>query len=375
MILAAVVAGTPGQTPAPDGRLVYIGTYTGPKSKGIYVSRLDLRTGVLEPPRIAAETENPSFLAIHPTKDLLYAVNEVGQFEGARTGSVSAFAIDGKTGALKLLNRQASGGDGPAHLVVDPSGRNVLVANYGGGSVAVLPVADDGSLRRASSIVQHKGSSVNPERQKEPHAHWIDVDSSGRRAYVADLGLDKVLIYRFDPDKGALTAHEPAFAAVEPGAGPRHMAFHPKGGFAYLINEIQLTITAFSRNESTGALAPVQTISTLPAGQAPARGFSTAAIEVHPSGRFLYGSNRGHDSISVFAIDESTGRLAHVQTEPTRGRTPRGFAIDPSGTFLLAGNQESDTVVVFRIDPKSGRLSAVGAPITVGAPVSFQFAR
>jgi 6-phosphogluconolactonase len=356
--------------------LVYLGAYTTQgRNKGIHVSRLDLAKGVLSPPELVAEIVNPSFLAIHPTRDFLYAASEIGDYEGKRSGSVSAFAFDRASGRLRALNRQSSVGSGPAHLVVDPAGRNALVANYGGGSIAVLPIAEDGSLRPASAFVQHTGSSVDPERQKQPHAHSINVEAAGRFAYAADLGIDRILIYQFDAAKGILTTNDPPFAPVEPGSGPRHFAFHPGGRFAYVINEMPLTITAFTRDATRGGLTAIQTISTLPADRPRQAGDSTAEVQVHPSGRFLYGSNRGHDSIAVFAIDETTGRLAFVQTVPTQGRTPRNFGIDPSGTYLLAANQNSDSVVVFRIDPKTGRLTPTGSTISVGAPVCVKFVR
>jgi 6-phosphogluconolactonase len=356
--------------------LVYFGTYTGPKTKsqGIYVSRLNLATGELSAPTLAAETENPSFLAVHPTQNFLYAVGEIGNYEGTTSGSVSAYAIDRASGLLKLLNRQSSAGGGPAHISADPKGRTVLVANYGGGSVAVLPLEPSGALKAASSVDQHTGSSVNPQRQKGPHAHSIKLDPSGRRAYSADLGIDKVLIYAYDGDKGTIAPNAPPFAPLAPGAGPRHLAFHPNGRFAYVINEILVNVTAFAVDPKQGGLTELQTISTLPDGQAMQPSFSTAEVQVHPSGRFLYGSNRGHDSITVFAIDQATGKLSFVQNEPTQGSTPRGFGIDPTGAFLIAGNQRSDSVVVFRIDQKSGRLTP-GAKLEVASPVCVVFVR
>lgn len=354
--------------------LVYFGTYTGEKSKGIYLSRLDLASGALSAPELVADTPSPSFLAIHPSNRYLYAANEVGKFEGKPTGSVSAFALDALSGKLTALNQQPSGGGGPAHLVVDRKGTHVLVANYGGGSVAVLPIDErNGTLKAPSATVQHTGSGPNPDRQKAPHAHSINVDPSNRLAYAADLGLDKILIYRFNPADGSLVANDPPFASVEPGAGPRHFAFHPKGQFAYAINEMHCTITAFGVDPKTGALKTVQTVSTLPAGQSVAKGFSTAEVQVHPSGRFLYGSNRGHDSVAVFTIDQKTGQLTLVEHEPTGGSTPRNFGIDPSGTFLLAANQRSDSVLVFRIDQKTGALTDTGHKIEVGSPVCVKF--
>ena len=353
--------------------LVYFGTYTGEKSKGVYVSRLDLASGALTPPELAGETVSPGFLAVHPSQNFLYAANEVSEFQGKASGSVSAFAIDRNTGRLTALNQQPSVGRGPAHLVVDKAGRNVLVANYGGGSVAVVPIGTDGALKPPSAFIQHTGTSVNPQRQQGPHAHSINVDPANRFAYVADLGLDKVLVYRFDAEKGSLVPNDPPFAAVAPGAGPRHFAIHPNARFAYVINEMSLTVTAFRRDPDRGSLTEVQTISTLPPGQAVEPGFSTADVQVHPSGRFLYGSNRGHDTIVVFAIDEKTGRLTHVENRPTQGSTPRGFGIDPTGKYLLAANQRSDSVVVFRIDQQTGRLAPTGQTIEVGTPVCVKF--
>lgn len=371
--LAVTASGQSSATSQRGGMLVYFGTYTGEKSQGVYVSRLDRATGALTPPELAAATPSPSFLAVHPSRQYLYAVNEVRDFRGEPVGSVSAFTIDAASGKLTALNAQGSGGNGPAHLVVDRAGKNVLVANYGGGSVAVLPVGADGTLKPASAVVQHTGSSVHPKRQTKPYAHSINVDPANRFAYAADLGLDKVLIYRFDADKGSLVANDPPFASVQPGAGPRHFAFHPKGRFAYVINELLLTVTAFSHDGKSGALTELQTISTLPPGQAVEASYSTAEVQVHPSGTFLYGSNRGHDSITVFAIDEASGRLTYVQNRPTQGSTPRGFGVDPTGAYLLAANQRSDSVVVFRIDQATGRLTPTGHTVTIGSPVSVKF--
>jgi 6-phosphogluconolactonase len=251
----------------------------------------------------------------------------------------------------------------------------VLVANYGGGSVAVLPIDPDGRLRPASSSMQHTGSSVNPTRQKAPHAHAINLDPENRFAYVPDLGLDKVMIYRFDAAKGLLTAADPPYAVTAPGAGPRHIAIAPTGRTAWVINEIDCTIAGFTRDARSGALTPLQTISTLPEGETVKQGFSTAEVLLHPSGRFLYGSNRGHDSLTVFAVDPQSGKLTFVQNQPTQGRTPRGFNIDPSGGWLIAGNQDSSTVVVFRIDRETGRLTPTGQPTEVGMPVSVEFVK
>ncbi len=355
----------------PDKLWVYVGTYTSAKSKGIYLLELDLATGALASKGLAGETVNPSFLTIHPSRKYLYAVGEIANFEGKKTGAVSAFAIDPKSGKLSLLNQQSAGGTGPCHLVMDREGRAVLVANYGGGSVTSLPVADDGKLREAASVIQHKGSSVNPQRQESPHAHSINLDPAGRFAAAADLGLDKVLVYRFDASKGTLTANEPPSASVAPGAGPRHFAFHPSGKYAYLINELANTVTAFSYNAEQGTLKEIQTITTLPADFKDKS--YTAEVVCHPSGKFLYCSNRGHDSLAIFTIDSETGKLTAVGHEPTQGKTPRNFAIDPTGTYVLAANQGSDTSVVFRIDPKTGKLTATDQKVEVPAPVCVRF--
>ncbi len=356
--------------PESSDYLVYIGTYTNQKSKGIYAYRMSAAKGELTSLGLAADIVNPSFLAVHPNRKFLYAVTEVSDLEGQKGGAVSAFAIDAATGKLTFLNRVSSRGAGPCYLVVDKTGKSVLVANYGGGSVAALPVHDDGRLGEASAFVQHAGSSLNPKRQQGPHAHSINLSSDNRFAIAADLGLDELLVYRFDPSKGSLAANRPPLAKVKPGAGPRHFAFHPKGGFAYVINEMQSTVTAFRYDARQGALSELQTVSTLPAGFAGNN--STAEVQVHPSGKFLYGSNRGHNSIAVFAID-GKGMLAPVEHVSTQGRTPRNFGIDPSGAYLLAANQQSDTIAVFRIDPATGRLTPTGQVVETPAPVCVKF--
>ena len=369
------------QTSATDASLtVYIGTYTGPKStsKGIHALRFDPSSGALTPIGLVAESSNPSFLALHPNGEFLFAVNEVGEFEKQKSGAVSAFRRDGTTGRLTLINQRASKGGAPCHIVVDRSGKFVLVANYTGGNVAVLPIGKDGSLGEAVSVVQHEGSGPNAQRQKGPHAHSINVDQTNRFAVAADLGIDKLLVYRFDAATGALSANAPPSASTDPGAGPRHFAFTPDGRFALAINELASTLTSFAWKADTGVLTTVQTVSTLPApaAGAPAGAPSyTAEVQVHPSGKFVYGSNRGHDTIAVFALDAATGKLTSVEHEPTRGKTPRNFGIDPSGRWLVAANQDTDTLAVFRIDQATGALDPVGEPVTVGQPVCVKFAR
>jgi len=351
--------------------MVYVGTYTQGKSKGIYLFHMDPASGRLTPAGLAAVTVNPSFLAIAPNHRFLYAVNEIGEFGGTSSGAVSAFAIDPSTGKLTLLNQQSSRGAGPCHLIVDKQGKNVLVANYGGGSVVVLPIRPDGRLGPATAFIQHQGSSVNPQRQKEPHAHSMNLDAANRFAFAADLGLDKVLIYRFDPAKGSLAPNDPVSVSVAPGSGPRHFAFHPSGRWAYVINEINSTVTALSYDAKTGTLRALQTVSTLPEGFAGNN--STAEVQVSPDGKFVYGSNRGDDSLAIFAIDPDTGLLSALGRQSTQGKTPRGFGIDPAGRFLLAANQDSDSVVVFRIDPETGKLQPTGQVEEVPKPVCVQF--
>jgi 6-phosphogluconolactonase len=355
--------------------IAYIGTYTGKqsKSKGIYAFRFDASTGKLTPLGLAAEGNSPSFLAIHPNRRFLYSANETNNFGGQPTGAISAFSIDRNTGKLTFLNEVSSRGAGPCHVSVDHTGKNVLLANYDSGSVAVLPVNENGSLRDASAFVQHKGSSVNKERQEAPHAHCIFTSPDNRFALAADLGLDHVLVYHFDPARGSLAPNDPPYAETPPGAGPRHFAFHPNGKYVYVINEIQCTLSTFAYDPSHGALRLKDTVSTLPKGYNVTSNDSTAEIRVHPSGKFVYGSNRGHDSIAVFAIDSAEGTVSPVEIVSTQGKTPRGFAIDPTGSYLIAANQDSDTLVVFHIDPKTGRLTPTGQKIEAYMPVDVEF--
>lgn len=371
-ILSPRVHAQESRSPVTGKRVrLYIGTYTRGKSEGIYMTELNVSSGELSPPRLAAPVENPSFLAAHSSGDYVYAVGEVSGFGGQQAGAVSAFSVDAGTGGLDLINQQPSGGRGPCHLIVDGAGKNVLVANYGGGSVAVLPIGEDGRLRPASCVIQHSGSSVDTQRQKGPHAHGVYLDADQRFAFVADLGLDQILGYRFDGESSKLVAGDPPHASVPPGAGPRHFAFHPSGKFAYVINELDSTITAFGYDAPSGTLTAIESVSALPAGFE-GKSF-TAEIEVHSTGRFLYGSNRGHDSIAVFAVNPEDGRLKLVEHESTQGEAPRHFAIDPTGRFLLAANQNSDNIVAFRIDAASGALEPTGHEIKVGSPVCVLF--
>ncbi len=348
--------------------LVYFGTYTRSKSKGIYVSRFAPATGKLTAPELAVETKNPSFLAVHPSKRFLYSVGELDELNGKPTGAVNAFRLNPETGKLEFLNQQASGGTGPCHLSVDPTGKCVLVANYGSGSVAALPILKDGRLGPAVSLIRHSGSSVNPERQTGPHAHFIVSAPDKQVVLACDLGLDKVMLYRLEPKHAKLSADVPPSVSIEPGSGPRHLAFDPASRFVYLINEMGSTVTVLRYDE---ALRQVQTISTLPPDF---KGRNTCAeVQVHPSGRFVYASNRGHDSIALFKVDPVSGRLTSLGHQSTLGKTPRHFALDPSGKWLLAENQDTDNVVVFQVDAETGRLTPTGQQVELGAPVCSVF--
>jgi 6-phosphogluconolactonase len=350
---------------------VFVGTYTGRDSKGIYASRFDPATGKLSAPELAAEIKNPTFLALHPNKQFLYAVGETQDSSGKQGGRVSAFKVDAKTGKLQWLNTEGSAGAGPCHLSVDPQGRCLLIANYGNGSIGVRPLEKDGRLGAAVQRLQNEGSSVNRERQSGPHAHFIMPDLANRFIYACDLGLDKVFIYQLHPAQPALSANHPPFAKVSPGAGPRHLAFHPNGQWVYCINEMGCTITAFRRDAKSGALDAFQEISTRAQG---ASGQNTCAeIQVHATGKFLCGSNRGDDSLVVFSVDQNSGKLARLQEISCGGKTPRFFNYDPSGRWLLAANQDSANVVVFEVERASGKLTATGQSLQLASPVCAVF--
>jgi len=359
---------------SPAGKyLVYVGTYTegSAKGKGIYAYRFDSATGNLTSLGLAAETVSPSFLTVHAKRRLLYAVNEITNYKGPSSGGVSAFAIDPASGKLTFLNEVASRGADPCYITLDQSGKYVLVANYTGGSVAAFPILEDGRLGNASSFVQHTGHGPNPDRQQGPHAHSIDLSADNHFALVDDLGLDELLIYRFDAANGSLTPSDPAYAKLAPGAGPRHVAFSPSGKFAYVVDELDSTVTAFGYDAETGTLQTVQTIKTIPNDFPGHNG--DAEIKVSPSGKFLYASNRGHDSIAVFAIDAAKGTLTSIEYVSTEGKTPRNFEIDPTGNLLFAADQESNKIVIFRIDPNTGRLTPTGKVLDVPSPVCVKF--
>jgi 6-phosphogluconolactonase len=345
----------------------YIGTYTKPgKSKGVYVSKLNTDTGKLGPVELAGEARSPSFVALSPGNKFLYASIEAGG------GAVQAFAVkpDGK---LTALNQQSTGGDGTCHVWVDATGNNVLAANYGGGSIAGFRVKDDGSLGERSAFVQFTGTGPNKGRQEKPHGHAIYTDAANKFVYSCDLGTDNVWIFRFDPAKGTLTPADPPSGKVPPGGGPRHLAIHPNGKFAYANNEMGLSVTAFARDAETGALTALQTIPTLPVGT-PTEGVSTAEIFCHPSGKWLYVSNRGHDTIAIYAI-ATDGKLTHLGNAAAQVKVPRGFGIDPTGKWLIAGGQDDDRIAVLKIDPETGKLASTGESASVGAPVCIVFAK
>jgi 6-phosphogluconolactonase len=358
--------------------LVYVGTYTEPirfgtgkvlqgKGEGIYLFRMDPESGALEPAGITTGVANPSYLAFDNTGRFLYAVNELKTYQDRPTGTVSAFSVDPATGELACLNKQPTHGTDPCHVVVDRQRKHVFVANFMSGSVCVLPVRADGSLGEACDFVQHLGASIDPARQTGPHAHSVTLDTANRYAFVPDLGLDKLLIYTFDATRGMLEQNGTPWIKMKPGAGPRHVALHPAGTFAYLINELNATVAALARDRKTGAFRELQVVPTLPEGFS---GTSTGAdIHVAPSGRFVYASNRGHDSIAVHRIDPRTGRLTYVDHTATQGRTPRSFCLDPTRRFALVANQDSDTIVTFRIDARTGTLQPTGHSASVPTPV------
>jgi 6-phosphogluconolactonase len=355
---------------APAKFRVYVGTYTRGASKGIYQYEMDAASGTLTPLGVAVETANPSFLALHPKGNFLYSVGELEEFQGQKVGSVNAYAVDQANGKLTLLNQVGSGGSGPCHVKVSDSGRVVLCANYGGGSASAYALGADGKIGKRTAFFQHAAPfGPNAARQSGPHAHSINLDNTNRFAVVADLGKDRVIVYKFNGKSGAMAPHSEF--AVAPGSGPRHFAFHPNGKWAYVINEMLCTLTAMNWDAKAGKLTEINTEPTMPIPVG--RGLSTAETVVHPNGRFVYGSNRGHDSIAIFSIDAAAGRIRRIGNEPTQGKTPRNFNIDPTGRFLVAANQDSDSLMVFRIDGGTGKLTPVGRPVPAPVPVCVKF--
>mgnify|MGYP000847681046 CR=1 FL=1 len=354
--------------------LVYIGTYTSTgKSEGIYVHKFDSETGKLTPFQTIKNVLEPSFLTIEKDRKYLFAVNELLEYEGKKSGSVSAFAIDQKTGNLQFLNKQSSLGEAPCFITTSENGKFVLVANYLGGNVSVYPIEKDGKIGNSVSLVQHSGTGPNRDRQEAAHAHSITLSPDNHFAYACDLGIDRIMIYRFDHHTGKLTPNEnQTFYQTKAGAGPRHFSFHPNGKFAFVINELDLTITSLAFDKNLGTLKEIQSVPTLPKG-ASTVGVTCADIHISPNGKFLYGTNRGHNSIVTYQIDEKTGSLKYIEHTSTQGKKPRNFAIDPSGKFLLAANQDSDNIVVFRIDEQTGKLQSTGNIANVPVPVCLKF--
>ena len=361
----------PAKGSAPGKYLLYVGTYTDHGSKGIYAARFDASIGKVTSLGLAAEATEPSFLTVESRGRFLYAINETSNYNGQPTGAVSAFAINPDTGKLSFMNQVSSHDQGPAHIILDRTGKFALISNYTLGSVAVCPVLKDGRLGDPSWFVQHQGSSVDAERQKGPHAHAIAISPDNRFAIVADLGLDQLLVYPFDAVQGTLGS-KPKIVKTAPGSGPRHLVFGSDGRFLYVITEMKSTVIAYSYDATTGDLHEFETISTLPADF---HGRNSAAeIEIHPNGRFLFASNRGDGSIAVFAIDPHLGSLKRLEIDPAGGKTPRNFAVDPSGSWLLVANQDSNAIIVFHIDPKTGHLLPTGETLEMPSPVCLKFA-
>jgi 6-phosphogluconolactonase len=353
--------------------IVYVGTFKREASKGIYAWRMDLTTGRLDPLGLASDTMRPVFITMHPNRRFLYAVSRPTAVDRTNLGVVYAYSIDNKTAKLTTLNSLSTRGIDPAYVVVDRTGKNLLVANFGSndgnGCIAVFPIKKDGSLAEASEFIQYSGTGVHPQRQKGPHSHTINVSPDNRFVFVADLGLDKIFVYRFDAEKGKLTPNDPQYATLPPGSGPRQFVFHPNGKFLYVVNEIQSTLTTFTY--SAGSLQEVQTVSTLPQNF---NGANTAAtLQVHPNGKFLYASNRGADDIVVYSIAPQAGTLTLVESVPAQGKTPGNFAIDPGGTWLIAANQGSDALAMFSINAQTGRLTSTGERFEVGTPSCVKF--
>ena len=346
---------------------LYVGTYTkGSPAEGIYYAELDLATGKFDNLTLVARSENPGFVAIHPQNNWLYALQSGG------CGKVKAFSINIETQQLELLNTQPSGGAGPCHISLDSEGKYLLVANYASGSVAVFPIKDDGSLAPVTAQIQHHGASVT-SRQQGPHAHSINLSPNNAYAYVADLGLDKIMIYKFDDQTGQLITNDPPFVQLKPGAGPRHLTFDAQGHFVYVINELDATITVFSYQAASGALIELQTIPTLPADVSGTN--ACAEVKIHPNNKFLYGSNRGHDSIVIYRIDQQNGQLTLVGFQTQGIDEPRHFNIDPSGQYCLIGNQDINNVALFAIDQTSGLLTPTSAKLDIGKPICIKFKR
>lgn len=348
---------------------IYVGTYTSKESKGIYLLKMNKENGKIEILSTTGNVINPSFLAINKTKDFLYSVNEVSDYENSSSGSISSFKIDKLTKELVFINKKSSLGADPCYIAIDNTNNYVLTANYSGGNISIHPIDETGALLDAADVAQHVGSSINLKRQTKPHAHSIYLDSKNKFAYAVDLGIDKILVYSINSETGKLILR--SAADIEPGSGPRHFVILPNGKFAYVINELNNKIISFNVDKNNGSLDLIDTYSTLPAD------FNEtsycADIHIHPNGKFLYGSNRGHNSIAVFEINEETGGLKNIGFESTQGNWPRNFVIDPDGNFLLVANQKSNNINVFKINNITGLLEFTGISETVPSPVCLIF--
>ncbi|NQW16668.1 MAG: lactonase family protein [Chloroflexi bacterium] len=351
---------------------VFVGTYTRTGGDGVYVLDMDDETGELSHSSSVSGATNPSFVAIHPSGKYLYAVAEVGNQGGEPGGAAYAYSIDQDSAALTEINSQSTGSDGPCHLAVDATGKYLCVANYGGGAVTMFPLNDDGSLEPRSDFHQHTGRSVNQQRQRSEHAHSINLDPTNKWAFTPDLGMDKIMTYKLDLENGKLLPGDPAFTETTHGEGPRHFDYHPNGELAFVINELGCTIVSYRFDSSAGTLTEIQSVTTLPDDWT-GGGNTTADVHVSPDGRFVYGSNRGHDSLAIYSVDQASGEMTYVGHQSTGGKTPRNFGIAPSGKILLAANQDSDNIVVFKRDVESGTLEPTGAEIDVPMPVCLKF--
>ena len=364
-------------------RMLYVGTYTEKTaSKGIYLLRFTPGSGALAVDGVAAEAVNPSFLAVSPSGVAAFAVTEVGPVDGHPGGGVTAFARDTSSGVLRQLGSELTNGADPCYVSIDRTGRFLFVANYTGGSVAMYPIVPGGAIGSMAAFIQHHGHGPNAERQEGPHAHCVITDPSNRFVLVADLGLDRIMVYRFDAAAGKLNTSTAGQGILAPGAGPRHLAFHPGGRILYVVNELNSTVTVFRYDAETGSLTELQTVPAVSepaiaiAGSADAQGATKnepADIHLHPSGRFVYMSNRGYNSISVFAVDPATAMLSPVEVVSCGGDWPRNFTIDPSGAFLIVANERSGSITSFRIDASTGRLRATGQSGAVPAPVCLRW--
>jgi 6-phosphogluconolactonase len=350
---------------------MYVGTYTEGTSKGIYAYRLDAKTGKLTSLGLVAETPDPTFVALHPNGKFLYAVNEITSYQGKKAGSVTSYSIDHATGKLTQLNQVSTRSPGPCHLIVDATGKTLMVANYFGGSFTSFAIAPDGKLGEAASFVQLQGSGVNKDRQGAPHGHSVNLPKSNKFMLGADLGTDKIMIFNLDAPNGKITPHDPPSASVKAGAGPRHLVIAPDQKHVYVLNEMGSSVSTFTYDPITAAMKLIDDVSALPADF---KGESTGAeIAIDTAGKFVYSSNRGHDSIAVFAVDQGSGKLSLIQNQSTGGSQPRSFILDPSGNYLIAGNQKTNSMTTFKVDKTTGRLTATGDKYDLGAPVTFVF--